>query len=114
MNRLKLGIFASSLSTAVSSGIETLFTITTNFLFSINTNKLYAYDGTTVEEKTFLPINDLEYIDESSITLAAGDNGLLLSSTNNITWTTINTPTSRDINVIKYADGVYFLGVDNE
>jgi hypothetical protein len=108
--RLKIGIIASS----AASGFKTLFSIATNFLFSTNTDKLYAYDGENVEGQDFIAINDLEYDADNNITLAAGNQGLLLKSADNINWNAISAPTNKDINVIKYANGLYFLGVDND
>jgi hypothetical protein len=45
--------------------------------------------------------------------LASGNEGIILSSTDLTTWTTITSPTTKNINFIKYNGDKYIMGVDN-
>jgi uncharacterized protein YebE (UPF0316 family) len=105
--RLKIGIFASSLSTAVSEGIQTLFSITTNFLFSTNQDKLYAYDGTNFESKDFPSINNLQYIEDIKKSFEI----VVDNSKSATTWTTVNSNFgTTQIRSIVYNNGLWVAG----
>jgi hypothetical protein len=108
--KLKIGTIASS-ATSVAAGLITTFNNTLKFLFSSTNTNLYNYDGTEFESQAFASINDIEY--DGTKYLASGNEGIILSSTDLTTWTTITSPTTKNINFIKYNNGLYFLGVDN-
>lgn len=107
--KLKIGIFASSLSTAA--------TFVSNFLLSTIDGKIFGINSEQdIEQITTLgsSVNDLEYDSDNNKYFAVGNGGTIYLSEDSNIWTTISTPTSKNINVIKYADDVYFLGVDND
>ena len=109
--KLKIGIIASSASSALAPLITT-FNNTLKFLFSSTNANLYNYDETQFESQAFASINDIEY--DGTKYLASGNQGIILSSTDLTTWTTITTPTTKNINFIKYNGNSYIMGVDNE
>jgi hypothetical protein len=107
--KLKIGIIASS---GALSSLKTTFNNTLKFLFSSTNANLYNYDETEFESQEFASINDIEY--DGTKYLVSGNQGILLSSTDLTTWTTITTPTTKNINFIKYNGDKYIMGVDNE
>jgi hypothetical protein len=106
--KLKIGIIASS---GALSSLITTFNNTLKFLFSSTNANLYNYDQTQFESQAFASINDIEY--DGTKYLASGNQGIILSSTDLTTWTTITSPTTKNINFIKYNGDKYIMGVDN-
>jgi hypothetical protein len=111
VKRLKIGIFAS-IKKSVFEPIITLFNNTTKFLISSTDTTLFSYDGETIDDENFIITNDLEQ-DGQNI-YAAGNNGLLLKSTDSITWEKINNPIEDNLNYIKYYGDKYFLVGDSD
>jgi hypothetical protein len=99
-----------------STNATTWTTVTSNFgNTAINSiaygNNLWVAGGASGQMRT----SNTNFINiYAKKVLAVGNNGLLLESFDNIDWTSIPTPTNKDINIIKYANERYFLAVDNE
>jgi hypothetical protein len=105
MIKLKRGIFASGGSASFFKGIV-------NWLTGNNSGKLFASeDGQTFEEVKSpfgsSDVNDVFYgpdlsSPENNTFLAAGNDGKLAKSSDGLSWSTINTGDTNNINVLSY------------
>ena len=87
-------------------------TITSNF-GSSNINSITYANNLWVAGGYAGQIRTSPQIYSSTKYLASGNQGIILSSTDLTTWTTITSPTTKNINFIKYNGDKYIMGVDN-